>query len=176
MRIELNLNDSSSTPLTRELARQIRVAHSAGGELCLDFREVFQQQLGLSLRAGGSKRRVYASLKGLADREWVDDGLVLAVSNMTCSEHWAVEVCANALVLPATRPLTPRQVLQVLPINPQERLRWTKDGRMPQSGTVKMRRAHIISVPTYAVETIAALAADPTILHKWRVSDAKSAA
>ena len=163
-----------STGLAEELARQIRIDRDAGGELRLDFRRAFQERLGLSLRAGGSKRRIFASLKGLADRVWIDDGLVLAVSNIKCNEHHLVETSANALMLPATRPLTPRQVLKVLPIKPRERLRWTKDGRMPQSGSVQIRRAHIISVPTYAVDTIAALVANPSILERWRAEDVEA--
>jgi hypothetical protein len=170
-------NDAKDDPSSRwagKLARQIRVDRTAAGELLLDFRDIFQKQLGLSLRMSGAKRRVFASLKGLTDRAWVNDGLVLAVSNMNCSERRLIEESAHALVLPATRPLTPRQVLQVLPINTQERLRWTKDGRMPQSGTVKMRRAHIVSVPTYAVDTIAALVADTSIVERWRARDAET--
>lgn len=174
MRTASDATQGSSRRLAGELARQIRIDRSTAGELLLDFRDIFHERLGLSLREVGSKRRIFASLKGLADSIWMKDGLVLAVSNMKCSEQHLIEASAHALVLPATRPLTPRQVLQVLPINPRERLRWTKDGRLPQSGTVKMRRAHLISVPTYAVDTIAALAADPTILDRWRASDAET--
>src|SRR5580700_6776554 len=57
---------------------------------------------------------------------------------------------AEALARIAWRPLTPRLVAAALGISGQERARWTKDGRLPQSGQVLVRRGPLLSVPTYS--------------------------
>ncbi len=62
------------------------------------------------------------------------------------SKIWSTAV-PFALLEPATRPLTPRPRLGSAANHPQERVRWTKDGRLAQSGAVTMKRAQLISVP-----------------------------
>jgi hypothetical protein len=72
----------------------------------------------------------------------------------------------------AWRPLTPRLVAEVLKISGQERVRWTKDGRLPTSGRELVQQRQLIAVPIYAVELIASLAAQPETLTAWRLRDA----
>ncbi len=105
-------------------------------------------------------------------RKWIGLSLEVEVPDGDLRLGEVIERCACALVLPASRPLTPRLVLSALPISAQERLRWTKDGRLLQAGAVTIRRAHSISVATYAVETISELAEDPSIIALWREQDA----
>lgn len=71
----------------------------------------------------------------------------------------------------ADRPLTPRELLAALPITNKERVRWTKDGRLPRSGSVTIRRGHLISVPTYSVSNVERIKSDPGILDAWRDLD-----
>jgi hypothetical protein len=78
---------------------------------------------------------------------------------------------ADALARIAWRPLTPRLVGAALGISGQERLRWTKDGRLPRSGQVAARRGNPLSVPTYSVEAIEKLARHPGIVTAWREQD-----
>jgi hypothetical protein len=59
-----------------------------------------------------------------------------------------------------------------LNITKRERLRWTKDGRLPRSGAVLVKRAHVVAVPTYAVSLVEELMALPAILAIWRDQDA----
>ena len=70
---------------------------------------------------------------------------------------------AEALARIAWRPLTPRLVATALAISGQERVRWTKDGRLPHSGQAVARRGSLLSIPTYSVEAIENLAAHPEI-------------
>jgi hypothetical protein len=77
-----------------------------------------------------------------------------------------------ALAEIASRPLTPRLLAAALSITTKERLRWTKDGRLPRSGAVLVKRAHVVAVPTYSVSLAEELIARPDILAAWRDRDA----
>jgi hypothetical protein len=61
------------------------------------------------------------------------------------------------------------------PIANKERLRWTKDCRLPRSGSVTIRAAHPVSVGTYGVDAVAKLVAGPLIIASWRRADARQA-
>jgi hypothetical protein len=69
--------------------------------------------------------------------------------------------------------LTPRAVEQVLGISTRERLKWTKDGRLPRSGSASFRRGHDIHISLHPADKIAALAANPSIISAWRAADAE---
>lgn len=168
--------DQRSLRLAWKIAGSIRAAELPPAKALLDFNIAFDRHLGLSLRRPEARRRIYACLRGLVRRRWIEDGARLEVEAIDGPFQLGaiIEHCALALVLPASRPLTPRLVIAALSITPQERLRWTKDGRLPQFGSVMMRRAHPISVATYAVETIAALAGQPAMLASWRAADLES--
>tara|TARA_B100001057_G_scaffold93036_1_gene89386 strand:- start:1397 stop:1606 length:210 start_codon:yes stop_codon:yes gene_type:complete len=47
-----------------------------------------------------------------------------------------LEESAEILDAIATRALTPKEICKALEISNQERLRWTKDGRLKTSGTL----------------------------------------
>jgi hypothetical protein len=79
---------------------------------------------------------------------------------------------AEALARIAWRPLTPRLVAEALNISGQERVRWTKDGRLPQSGQMLVRGKQLLAVPPYSVMLIEQLAARPEVLTAWREHDA----
>lgn len=108
-----------------------------------------------------------------AARRWIGEGMTLEVEaregKLRLGEM--IERSVHALILLASRPLTPRLVLAALPISAQERLRWTKDRRLPRSGTVTIQRGHPVSVTTYAVGTIDRLDRDPSMIAGWRAED-----
>jgi len=65
--------------------------------------------------------------------------------------------------------LSPKMVEEILAITPVERSRWTKDGRLPRSGTGSFRKGrHIFQFYLHPAAEIAKLAADPTIISRWR--------
>jgi hypothetical protein len=163
--------DPRSVAMASEIARMVGVEASASERVRFDFGRPFGHFLGLSLRREEARKRVFTALWGLVRREWAKAGDVLEIDADARFVEDLVDRCAFALLEPATRPLTPRLVLAALPITKQERVRWTKDGRLAQSGAVTMKRAQLISVPTYAVDTIAALVASPEILSRWRAED-----
>ncbi|MGH2343176.1 hypothetical protein ACRC7T_17035 [Segnochrobactraceae bacterium EtOH-i3] len=76
------------------------------------------------------------------------------------------------LALVLAEPLYPRVVEEALGITPRERLRWTKDGRLPATdGNAVRRGARAFRVPRYPVAAIAALAASPATIAGWRADD-----
>lgn len=58
-----------------------------------------------------------------------------------------------------------------LGITSQERLRWTKDGRLKQGGSVTIKRGQLISVPTYSISDVEFLADNPAIIANWRSNE-----
>ncbi len=68
--------------------------------------------------------------------------------------------------------LHPRIVEEILGITASERRRWTKDGRLPQSGSGSFRRGHqSIYFPLHPPAKIAALAQKPEVIAAWRAED-----
>ncbi|MBQ8106668.1 MAG: hypothetical protein IJ127_27830 [Afipia sp.] len=167
------LRDEQSIRLGWRIANTLRVHEQNESRALLDFRRAYEDQLGLALRWQEAQRRVLALLRGQFACRWTGEGMTLEVEARKGAFRLGVVVerSAYALILPASRPLTPRLVLAALQISSQERVRWTKDGRLLQSGAVMIRRAHPVSVATYAVDTIAGLVEDPSIIAKWRMED-----
>lgn len=72
----------------------------------------------------------------------------------------------------ARKPISQRQVEDILGITSRERIRWGKDGRLPRSGTASIRKGTTeISLWTYPCDAIERLAADPTEILRWRKED-----
>lgn len=72
--------------------------------------------------------------------------------------------------------LPPKIVEEILGITARERVRWSKDGRLPKSGTGSFRKGqHLLRFYLHPVEEIAKLAANPTIIAEWREVDRKAA-
>lgn len=73
----------------------------------------------------------------------------------------------------AQKPVSQRQVEDILGITSRERIRWGKDGRLPLSGTSRIKRgAAEISLWTYPCDAIEHLAANPSEVRRWREEDA----
>jgi hypothetical protein len=71
----------------------------------------------------------------------------------------------------ASRPFTPRMVVEILGITSRERIRWTKNGRLQRSGSATFKGGRTVTFCTYAAGEIARLAANPTIIEGWRRAD-----
>ena len=79
------------------------------------------------------------------------------------------EELRHRLLQIARRPLSGRQVEQVLRINSEERRQWTREGRLPARGQSRMRRGpNKITLRTYDPELIEALADTPCEIARWR--------
>ncbi len=73
----------------------------------------------------------------------------------------------------ASKPISQKHVDRLLDISSAERLRWTKDGRLPTSGTASFTNGKAkILIETYPPDAIEALAAHPEIILRWREIDA----
>jgi hypothetical protein len=69
--------------------------------------------------------------------------------------------------------LYPKVVEEILEITPRERRRWTKDGRLPKSGTGSFRRGQqSIHFALHPPQEIARLSNNPGIIVAWLKADA----
>lgn len=96
--------------------------------------------------------------------------IVLSAQAFTIALLRKVEAVVEAL---AARPMTPRMVRQVLGITNRERLRWSKDGRLPAAPLVVEKRGQAFTVGLYAARAIRHLVENPSILAEWRRTDAR---
>jgi hypothetical protein len=89
----------------------------------------------------------------------------------------AIEILDGDIDALKRKPLTPKTVKSVLGITGVERVRWSRDGRLPAMEDPSFFGSGCRSVPfhTYRPETIATLMADPRILATWREIDARQA-
>lgn len=75
-----------------------------------------------------------------------------------------------------SEPLTTKMVEEILKISSRERVRWTKDGRLPSTGKASFKRGknrvHLFMYPPLA---IAELASRPQIVTDWRAADSTEA-
>ena len=75
------------------------------------------------------------------------------------------------LIEVSRKPIGQKVVERVLGITSVERSRWGKDGRLPPSGSVQIRRGNHITLPTYSPIVIEQLAYCPTLIAEWRAHD-----
>jgi hypothetical protein len=69
-------------------------------------------------------------------------------------------------------PLSPREVEEYLGISGRERLRWTKDGRLPSyTRRNSTRGPENFSIPFYSVDLVHRLKCNPVVFDEWRRSD-----
>jgi len=168
---------ASCIPVRRPDARRARITDcihlfDRNGDTRLSFQQCIESNLGLSLRTRQVRGCISASVRAHTKIKWesaTDAIIPLAFSDATL---WAIiERLTERLLTIAVRPLTPRELLVALPISNKERLRWTKDGRLPRSGAVTIRRGRLISVPTYRVADVEEICANLHVVEAWRESD-----
>jgi len=71
----------------------------------------------------------------------------------------------------ASKPISQRHVERALAISSAERLRWGKDGRLPQAGSAEIRRGGPVTLWTYSPVIVERLARHPEIIASWRERD-----
>ena len=136
----------------------------------LSFAKYFFDHPSLRLR----RKEVRTCLRKLARRH---DHVVLEFDQrrFLCeSLHEAESLLSeieNSLLKIARRPYTASEVRQRLDITNQERLRWTKDGRLKRGASELMQRGQRITVITYDVSAIDKLCQVPEIIDAWRMED-----
>jgi len=147
------------------------VLREDGVSLRVSLGACFEMHLGLRLRADEAKRCMHRVF-GRGSRWDPQLRELRFVPGAFPETDGKLDNLAEALARIAWRPLTPRLVAAALGISGQERVRWTKDGRLPQSGQALARRSALLPVPTYAVTLIEELAAHPETVAVWREQDA----
>lgn len=145
----------------------------------LTFEPGFPVTLGLTARAREARRRVKACLRtfGIPARANGTGEVTAHVCGTDLANARRIIGEVNAALDTFARDrLTPRMVEQVLGITARERIRWSKDGRLPKSGSGSFRRGpNVIHFPLHPAHKIARLAADPSIVAGWRKADRESA-
>jgi hypothetical protein len=141
--------------------------------LTISFRRCFEAYLGIRLRGEESRHRLGVILSKCSG-QWNETSLEATIPVEYAASSWSIVLprLGKALAEIAWRPLTPNLLTAALRISSQERSRWTKDGRLPSAGSVQIRRAHVVSVPTYSVSVVEELIAHPEIVMGWRDQDA----
>lgn len=82
----------------------------------------------------------------------------------------------SRLLAISRRPISGRQVERILEITPQERRRWTQDGRLPPQDRARPRPGGgEVGQRTYAPGLIEPLACRPSAIDIWRAADAGQA-
>ena len=82
---------------------------------------------------------------------------------------------ATRLDVIASRPPSPKELCGVLGISKQERLRWTKDGRLKQSGTLIFKAAQPVTAPTYSARWVNEYLRNGRKVDHWRKTDTREA-
>lgn len=126
----------------------------------------FAAHLGLRLRWSEVRRGALKLGARAPDVQGFDD-LVMLLDRRPGSA--TPMTLASMMTRIAARPLPGRMVIQVLGISNRERIRWTKDGRLPAGGFANIRRGHLMSIPTYDPERIQAL--KQIDIRAWREAD-----
>ena len=83
-----------------------------------------------------------------------------------------VDAIRKRLFRIACKPVSQRQVEDILCITSRERTRWAKDGRLALSGASRIRKGVTeITLWTYPCDAIERLAANPSEIRRWRKED-----
>lgn len=141
--------------------------------LSISYRRSLKERFGLRMRERELCHRIRVRLKRLGRLERTEHGYMLTIPAETAVTMPSVLASLDGIVESiATRPFSSHQVEESLGISAQERLRWTKDGRLPSSGTATMRKGQTVTLSTYSVNTVAMLVSNPSVIAAWRVADA----
>ncbi|MEP3145450.1 hypothetical protein [Qipengyuania citrea] len=128
----------------------------------------------LRLRPKEARSALRKHLSGQERVRWIENAIVLSSNNAEGKHGIAkrLKECADILDAIATRALTPKEICKALEISNQERLRWTKDGRLKTSGTLTFAAGRRVTVPTYSARWVADLVKNHRIIDAWRKQDA----
>ncbi len=131
---------------------------------------------GSALRSQQAIRVVRSALKRLKNRKIHDnkEGLVAQIFH---SDHAQIQQVVTALDQKladfAEEPLTTKIVEEILCITSKERVRWSKDGRLPNTGRASFKRGqNRVNLFTYSPTVVMDLAKRPETIANWRSIDA----
>jgi hypothetical protein len=133
----------------------------------------FALTLGLRIR-----RRIPRALACVPHVTILDDDARLKIQlehvGTESARHSASDVNRLLSTLACER-LTPKAVEEALGITTKERVRWTKDGRLPKSGTGTFKKgSHVFQYSLHPADKIAELAKNPSVVASWRRNDEPS--
>jgi hypothetical protein len=135
-----------------------------GNALLLRFEPPYEITLGMRPRVKECRRRVLRVLKQAVTFSQDDDGHVVVarfnLSQKRDAQRAAAEI-DRRLTAFAEQRLSAKAVEGVLCITSKERIRWTKDGRLPKSNASYQ----------FPLDKIADLLAHPQIISEWRNAD-----
>jgi hypothetical protein len=148
-----------------------------GGHLVFSMEACLNRHLGLGLRWPEARRKVRLRLKSIGAAATAPAGMVFTVSCSSTSLPAITAVLDDIdrdLDFLAERPLAAHLVERALDITARERLRWTKDGRLPTAGTSKIQRGQPVSLNLYPIDSVEQLIREPQRIRAWREADAQS--
>jgi hypothetical protein len=152
--------------------RYLSISHLLG-EVSLVFEPTLDLTLGSQRRAKDACRFVLVFLKWRRIKTWKQDEQVHA-SVARCETDklpsllFEIDAALDAF---RRQQLHPRVVEEILGIAAEERRRWTKDGRLPQSGSRSFRRGQSIHFALHPAAKTEALARRPEKIEAWRTQD-----
>jgi hypothetical protein len=148
----------------------------SAGTLTVTFEFSEELTLGLAHRAREARRRVLKWLRRV-DPLTIEKGDAHLNATFSCHVAGALTSALNAIdrdlqALMRER-LHPALVEELLGITGRERIRWTKDGRLPSFGRSSFSRGpHSIGYAFYRPSEIFKLANSPDVIRQWRAADA----
>jgi len=148
---------------------------SSEGKLLIRYVPPVNLTIGSGRRAAHAVRLVRSVLKRLPNCRLEVANNTISVDVLNVSAPYVSETLRLAdekLDLFSREKLTAKDVEKLLGITALERQRWTKDGRLPHSGTVSFKRGKtVVQLATYLRETIFAFWNQPELIKRWREID-----
>lgn len=156
-------------------ARHLAV-ESFSDRVAVTFTPHRQLTFGSERRAKEVCRLVLNLMRRFRFKASLHDGSVHAVLRLSGEKDRLSGLSAavdRALAAFQRERLHPRVVEEILHITAQERLRWTKRGRLRQSGSGYFRNGRkLVHFALYGVEQIEKLSKSPETITAWRAEDA----
>ena len=148
----------------------------AGQAMEIQFSPNGSLTAGSERRARRAMRIVRSAFKRLKYREIRDhdEGITVQIlhADDVSIQHMVATVDQKLGYL-AQEFLTTKMVEEILGITSRERTRWSKDGRLPNSGRASFKRGqNRVSLFTYSPVAIADLTKHPELIANWREMDA----
>jgi hypothetical protein len=120
------------------------------------------------------ERELRKRLRGILERAGWRTRMIAPRIALCIAQHDQTDIGNISVVIEdavediAFRPLSPKDVERSLHITAQERIRWTKDGRLKTSGSGSFRKGQAITFKTYCVVAALKSAANPGAIARWR--------
>ncbi|MGO3934928.1 hypothetical protein [Rhodopseudomonas pseudopalustris] len=148
-----------------------------GDGLELRFEPTFDIALGSTRRAKAVIRRVLRVLRKWRLEATLDDIGARAIIPTSSFQMSALLAAIDAEIAAfKSERIHAKVVEEILAISAQERLRWTKNGRLPTSGHTSFQNGKkSIFLVLYPAAAIASLARSPEQVEAWRQADTDTA-